>query len=306
MLEGVEGVSHSKVKWRKILYEKQPFPDNYSGGSEFLKELRKNVSVVHYSFFEAVCGASRVMLHANAIVLYAIIFEALQRFLIDSFMIFAAFTVAFLAIYIKCALTFGLSADVFLDHFFTLVVLISFGYALTPLIRTLTDTISTDTIYAMSASLFLSSFIFHDYAMEAPMVSMVLSVNLSLAASVCLVSRVASNETAFCLLSLSMALFSYWPSLRNYLTTCFPTFPLTLIFFICPLCCICLYIWSPVAAFLFLIIHLLVVLGCPWILVRMQPLKNTIHGPWDEVMPISCQYNSNGAVGLTLDDKKTN
>lgn len=33
---------NEKIKWRKILYEKQPFPDNYSGGEEFLKELRKN------------------------------------------------------------------------------------------------------------------------------------------------------------------------------------------------------------------------------------------------------------------------
>lgn len=29
-------------KWRKILYERQPFEDEYSGGSEFLKELRTN------------------------------------------------------------------------------------------------------------------------------------------------------------------------------------------------------------------------------------------------------------------------
>lgn len=29
--------------WQKILYRKQPFPDNYSGGdAQFLKELRKN------------------------------------------------------------------------------------------------------------------------------------------------------------------------------------------------------------------------------------------------------------------------
>lgn len=29
-------------KWRKILYERQPFDDEYGGGSEFLKELKTN------------------------------------------------------------------------------------------------------------------------------------------------------------------------------------------------------------------------------------------------------------------------
>lgn len=33
-------------KWRKILYERQPFEDEYSGGSEFLKELRTNSEFV--------------------------------------------------------------------------------------------------------------------------------------------------------------------------------------------------------------------------------------------------------------------
>lgn len=35
------------VQWQKVLYQLQPYPDNYSGGQEqFLKELRKNCDFI--------------------------------------------------------------------------------------------------------------------------------------------------------------------------------------------------------------------------------------------------------------------
>ncbi|VDK72164.1 unnamed protein product [Litomosoides sigmodontis] len=203
-------------KWRKILYEQQPFEDEYSGGSEFLKELRTNMTVVEYSFVEAVCGASLVMLHSNAIIFYYLMFDSIKNSSISSVQHFSLiFTIAFAlyTVYLYMIRPRNLG-----DHAYTFITLLCFGYMLTPIIRTLTDTISTDTIYAMSFILFLTSFIFHDYAMAAPLVSTILSVNLSLAASVCLVSRVSSNESAFGLLALSVLLFSYWPQMRNLFT----------------------------------------------------------------------------------------
>ncbi|VDM79395.1 unnamed protein product [Strongylus vulgaris] len=57
----------------------------------------------------------------------------------------------------------------FLEHLYTVVVLLIFGYATTPAIRTLTDTISTDTIFALSFITALISCVFHDYGVNAPM-----------------------------------------------------------------------------------------------------------------------------------------
>ncbi|VBB25784.1 unnamed protein product [Acanthocheilonema viteae] len=206
-------------KWRKILYERQPFEDEYSGGSEFLKELRTNITVVEYSFVEAICGASLVMLHTNAIVFYYLMFDSIKNSSISSVQHFSLIFAIALALY--TAYLYMIRPRNLRDHVYTFITLLCFGYMLTPIIRTLTDTISTDTIYAMSFILFLTSFVFHDYTMVAPLVSTILSVNLSLAASVCLVSRVSSNESAFGLLALSMLLFSYWPQMRNCITSAF-------------------------------------------------------------------------------------
>uniref|UniRef100_A0A8R1XVQ0 Phosphatidylinositol N-acetylglucosaminyltransferase subunit C n=1 Tax=Onchocerca volvulus TaxID=6282 RepID=A0A8R1XVQ0_ONCVO len=269
-----------RKKWRKILYERQPFEDEYSGGSEFLKELRTNITVVEYSFMEAVCGASLVMLHSNAIIFYYLVFDSINTSSISSvqhFSLIFAIALVLYTVYLYMIRPRNLQ-----DHFYTFITLLGFGYVLTPVIRTLTDTISTDTIYAMSFMLFLTSFIFHDYAMVAPLVSTVLSVNLSLAASVCLVSRVPSNESAFGLLALSMLLFSYWPQMRNVLYRKWPRSSLILIIFSSPLLFTALYELSHSLSVLYILVVAFVVLFCPSILMIMQPWKSTKHGPWDE------------------------
>ncbi|VDK43246.1 unnamed protein product [Anisakis simplex] len=277
-----------QAKWRKILYERQPYSDYYSGGDEFLKDLKTNgefflLSLVKYSFLEAVCGACRVVLHEEAIVIYAIIFSWIEDLNDGALYIFAWLIAIVLPFYVVHSKLAAVTWSILYDHFLTLLTLVFFGYALTPIIRTLTDTVSTDTIYAMSTILFILSFLFHDYAMNAPLVSMVFSVNLSLAASICLVSRIKSDEMAFNLLAISMTLFSYWPILRNELTLRYSLSPLLLVCFFCPSTTVILYCYSTkLLAFLQFSLHLFVVIICPWIFIKMQPLKNTIHGPWDE------------------------
>jgi len=43
----METRSRSKSSWRKILYEKQNFPDDYQS-NDFLKDLKKNGKKLHY------------------------------------------------------------------------------------------------------------------------------------------------------------------------------------------------------------------------------------------------------------------
>ena len=45
----------------------------------------------------------------------------------------------------------------------------AFGYGLSPVLMTLTLTISTDTIYAMTVAMLLANLLFHDYGAHAAM-----------------------------------------------------------------------------------------------------------------------------------------
>ena len=51
----------------------------------------------------------------------------------------------------------------------TTCIFLAFGYGLSPVLMTLTDTISTDTIYAMTVAMLLANLLFHDYGPSAAM-----------------------------------------------------------------------------------------------------------------------------------------
>ncbi|KAI3415957.1 hypothetical protein GPALN_005518 [Globodera pallida] len=275
-------------RWEKVLYKRQPFPDNHTDETLFLDQLRTNVGLVHYSFLSAFCGACVVMAHLDLVVLFLCCFELVQSDAIGPLALFwigagVAFTLLVFSGLLQSTPVFRITSSEFVEHCRTLATILAFGYAFTPVIRTLTTSISTDTIYASAILLFFASLVVHDYGINVPVVSLPLSANLCLAASVFLISRLQSDLMAFLLLALSLCLFCFWPRLRNALFDRWHLLP--------PLTLLPLSVMSTVAlaklvepqlAFMHFLLHMSIVLFCPWLFVRMQSIKSTIHGPWDE------------------------
>lgn len=102
---------------------------------------------------------------------------------------------------------------------------------------------------------------------------MAVSMNLCLAASVCLISRIKSNQTAFSLLVISIAFFFYWPILRNEIYLLCPNAAILLLILLSPLTLYLLCEFSTVLAIGYLFFHFSILIICPWILIKMQPLK---------------------------------
>uniref|UniRef100_A0A914LZ09 PRA1 family protein n=1 Tax=Meloidogyne incognita TaxID=6306 RepID=A0A914LZ09_MELIC len=124
------------IKWEKVLYKHQPFPDNYTDDALFLDQLRTNV-IFEFCRLEF-CGSKTILL-INLII---------------------CFILLSLITFYRC----------FYIYWQTLFTIFTFGYAFTPVIRTLTTTISTDTIWASAIILFFVSLLVHDYGMDfAPM-----------------------------------------------------------------------------------------------------------------------------------------
>lgn len=129
------------------------------------------------------------MLQIDALIIYVLVFALIgnvdvrhDRFVFTLCIVIVVIdSILFLAI----APTMKRTTNAFIDNVNTLVVFVCFGYGFSPVLRfgsfsfdissyvlvrrTLTETISTDTIYAMTTCLFMLSLIFHDYGIDGPM-----------------------------------------------------------------------------------------------------------------------------------------
>lgn len=120
-------------------------------------------------------GACMLMSQIDFIVSYFIVFEALQAGALQSLPFFAV--VVCVALF--CVLLHRiLQSDTILDDLLipksvgagkTVATILFYGYAFTPIIKTLSTSISTNTIYISSLMLFAVSLAFHDYGLDAPM-----------------------------------------------------------------------------------------------------------------------------------------
>ena len=99
------------------------------------------------------------------------------------------------------------------------VKFVAFTYGSSPILNSLTESISSDTIYAGSSFMLFLNLIFHDYdSPDTPMVSKTLSFNAALFASVCLASRfTTSSFHTFSMITIAFILFALWPEFRKAL-----------------------------------------------------------------------------------------
>lgn len=194
-------------------------------------------------------------------------------------------TVIYLSITVGCVCYFMYSyieGGFLLMHFKIVLIYIVIGYILSPVLHTLTDTVSTDTIYAWAVIMMLVHLMFFDYNVPAAFVSKSLSINAAIFSSVCLVSRLSTPFDAFVLLTISVKLFVLSPQLFESVlhSKLFVTlFVITLFVTV-----ISLYTVSGVLLCYFVVFVLFLSGYCPVMFVRWQKYKDNIYGPWDEAI----------------------
>lgn len=97
------------------------------------------------------------------------------------------------------------------------------GFATSPILKTLTETISTDTVYTMAAIMMLVHLIFYDYGATAAIVSTPLSLNAAIFGAVCLASRLSTTYHVFALMVFASDIFVLFTVLRKRLRDLFNT-----------------------------------------------------------------------------------
>lgn len=151
------------------------------------------------------------------------------------------------------------------------VIFLVTGFAMSPILRTLTETISTDTIYAMVTLMMLAHLSFYDYGVNAAIVSKPISLNAAFFASVCLASRLSTSYHAFAFLISAIDIFVLFGILytklpryaKTAMTIAFCGFSLVLLY----------HTFSPVYCAMFLFLICFVNFFCPFGYYKMQVYK---------------------------------
>lgn len=278
----------TRKPWKKNLYENREYEDNYTDES-FLKDLKKNYNVQQYSFRECFCGVTNVSQEISCVTLFLIIFFYLyensvtpEKILFNSFVM----TGVGYAIYIGTDIE---KIRNVIEDSKTVGVVLLLGYIFSPLLHTLTDSISTDTIFSNTLVILCFHLLLHDYGINGFLVSRTVSLNCGIFASICLASRLSTTHHAFVLLVVSAEVFVLKPLLFEKVWKpwmLIPIVTITLYF---------LYNISKLLLIFYLIILFFVNILCPFIFQRLNDKKCTISGPWDEAL-----------VDSPIDDEKEN
>lgn len=269
------------VPWRKVLYERQPFPDNYVD-PRFLEDLKRNVGVRQYQYWNVVREACLVSQQVSCVSLFVTLwFYMEQGDLPPSTLLWAGLSSSFIGYGLYKVLGGGGCGDrTPWADLQSAAIFLAFTFGFSPVLKTLTESVSTDTVYAMSAMMLLAHLVSFPYAQPSPPGS--LSLNAALFASVCLASRLPGALHTFAMLTCALLVFALWPCLLHRLKEHAPwSFP-----WIAGLVSLSGVmglgsLW-PTGALLLCFALLTLTLACPLLLVRLQRHKDNIHGPWDE------------------------
>ncbi|XP_023177173.1 phosphatidylinositol N-acetylglucosaminyltransferase subunit C [Drosophila hydei] len=269
--------THGRRKpWVKNLYSNREYPDNYTDVS-FLKDLQTNLHVRLYTFGEAVAGSTVLNNQISCITGFLILYHMMLSDSVGptSILVPSCIITGLGYLYYRGS---SLSMKLLGEDSKTLVTVLLFGYIFSPMLHTLTQAISTDTIYTTTFFVMLFNLMFSDYGLSVAMVSKAISLNAAIFGAICLASRLSTSYHAFVLLVEAAIFFVLYP-----IITAATWHALCMVPIFC-ICCTALYHISRPVLCLYACSTLFINFVCPLIFVRQQRYKFNIHGPWDEAI----------------------
>ncbi|TPX50533.1 phosphatidylinositol N-acetylglucosaminyltransferase [Synchytrium endobioticum] len=247
--------------WRRKLYLRQDYPDNYVDPAflQFLKQKRSDATPLAYWML--------VIQTEIEPCLPGILGIASSRFHIFDNMPVAPYPAARLT------------------RLRAVVLLLALLLLLSPVLKTLTQDTSEDTLYALTTLLFVCNCLFHDFSTEQHATYRFpdsVSINAAIFASVLLASRLSSSLHVFALMLTSIKLFALLPAFRRVVRRQSGMLNVALTSMMIMVSVLMLTSLSIPIALMYLMTLAFVTFLGPGILIRIHRYKNQFHGPWDE------------------------
>lgn len=272
--------------WRKLLYIKQPYPDNYTDPS-FLSQLKRNTTVQKYPYWKLAGDFSLISLHLSTLAIVHIVFFGMYNFNWDpiipaslgTFLSLVSFTIFNIL---------DKTTPKTLNAFKSSVLIMFSILTLSPVLKSLSESTSSDSIWTLSVWLLICNLLFTDYHFDInEKFKPVFSMNILISNVIVLASRLESTAAVFCFILFAFEVhgmfpfFDIWLRKNYHGAHWFLLFVLGIIvdFFILSMGGVkVLSVW--------LSLHFFVVLVCPVYFLELQKYKNELQGPWDPAKPI--------------------
>lgn len=284
------------TSWEKVLWKTQPYPDNHIPRHEFLSALQRNPNFTPYTYWQLVLLSGPVTQHLTTILLFISTFIRLEERSLDPRILMWISILSFLSGYLIWETLDRLAHKPYrgLDRFRTIkssILIFLALMSLSPVLRTLTAATSSDSIWALSATLFIINTLLADYtaadmlgAVQERLTS-VLSMNAAISSSVVLASRLENDLAVFALILFSVHVFSLFPILRRRLQVSPAIVQLLITLILSGLALMSIAPLSLPVTWICGFALCFVSFLAPGILVWAQKYKNEIRGPWDVAVP---------------------
>lgn len=242
----------TKKRWKKLLWVHQEYPDNYVDSS-FLSQLRRNSTVTKYSYWKLVNDFGLITIHLCDTCLVIIVFYGMyHQHWSSPFLPTFVFTILTISLYFLCdqlsCLTNraqnGANAKLnknstYIDqngevlelrnreikqHYIyeklatlkSSLLIVFIVLTLSPVLRSLTNSTSSDSIWALSTWLTIVNIICHNYVYDIQKEDdcfklSALSTNVIFANVIVLSSRLDSNMAVFCFILISIEIHGLFP-----------------------------------------------------------------------------------------------
>ncbi|XP_031100972.1 phosphatidylinositol N-acetylglucosaminyltransferase subunit C [Ipomoea triloba] len=283
----------TQPKWRKVAYGgMQPgFDDNHTDES-FLEDMIMNANVVKRDLLKVILDSVSISQYICTVCLVVLVWTyTLKSSLNENSLLVLNFSLLGLGFFILLLTADMLSFNLLLSYVLKISFFITGLYMLSPIYHTLTRSISSDSIWALTASLLVIHLFLHNYSgstvkapgtLENPTLTSNISLNASIVASLLIASRLPSRLHVFAIVLFSLQVFLFAPlvtycvkkySFRLHLCFSFGLMVLTLAL---------IHRLHTLLFVLLLAVFIFVNLVCPYWLIRLQEYKFEINGPWDE------------------------
>ncbi|KAK9323300.1 phosphatidylinositol N-acetylglucosaminyltransferase subunit C [Lipomyces orientalis] len=282
-----DSLTMAKRPWRKLLWVHQPYPDNYVDSS-FLSQLKRNLHVQQYSFWALSSDSTVIISHVYTVAIFVCVFVAIYR---DKYNPGWFASIGSFCTLVGYFAWDGLGAENRTSRTATAksaILIVSTLLGLSPVLKSLTQSTSSDSIWAISFWLFLLNVFFHDYSIGSRKTfPPTLSTNLAIAAATVLASRLSTTLSVFSFLLFSIELFGLFPIFSRWLRSYSFVAHLILTSILAIVTEIGMfYIGGWWALGVWSVAILSAVFVAPGWLIALQKYKNEIQGPWDPAKPV--------------------